>query len=126
MSRPASGSPSDPVPNERHGLPFANLGEQLFNNKSFYPRDVGMVRGAHWTYYSKPVMFLEEEFYDLVFSASRLDRLSAHLAAQPSPGRSCPALCHRRTSVSSLLSQACYFHAAAAAGCHMPTRCNTI
>lgn len=34
----------------------------------YFPKNTGDERGAHFAFYDKPVMLLEEEFHDLVFT----------------------------------------------------------
>lgn len=41
VTQPPAGSPDNPIPNHRHGLPFTALGTQKFNNDSYVlPRPV--------------------------------------------------------------------------------------
>ena len=35
VTQPPAGSPDNPIPNHRHGLPFTTLGTQKFNNDSY-------------------------------------------------------------------------------------------
>lgn len=70
VARPAAGSPDDPVPNAGHGLKFQELGAQRFNAEWSYAKNTGDDRGAQFSHYDKPVMYLDPEFHDTVFDVS--------------------------------------------------------
>ena len=51
----------------RKNLPFPTF-SRVRTLGRYFPKNTGDERGAHFAFYDKPVMLLEEEFHDLVFT----------------------------------------------------------